>query len=165
MKTLVTYYSVTGNTEQLANVIHKVIESDKEILPIEEVGDLGRYDLIFCGFPIHGHSVPLQVQEFIKGIPEGKRLAVFSTHGASSLGTLAMEAIAHAVSMAKNVKVLGTFCCRGEVDLETRERLGAEPEHKAWTEEAQSAHGHPDENDLEDCADFARRVMAKAHLE
>jgi len=35
------------------------------------------------------------------------------------------------------------------------------PEHKAWAEEALSAAGHPDSQDLEDGKKFAQEMLAK----
>jgi flavodoxin len=162
MKSLVTYYTVTGNTEKLARAIYEVIETEKDILPIQEVQHLDRYDIIFCGFPVHSHSVPISVQDFIKSLPPGKKLAIFSTHGSLRGGRLAKSAIEHAVSLASKSKLLGTFGCRGKVDPKVIDKLMKQPEHRAWAQEAQSAARHPDQPDLEDCKDFAKKIVAKA---
>ena len=59
MKTLVTYYSESGNTEKLAKAIHEGLEAtDNEIAEIGEEKKFDSYDLIFVGFPVHGSSVP-----------------------------------------------------------------------------------------------------------
>ena len=59
MKVLVTYYSDTGNTEKVAQAIYEGIQkAEKEILPIQETGNVEEYDLILCGFPVHASSVP-----------------------------------------------------------------------------------------------------------
>ena len=42
------------------------------------------------------------------------------------------------------------------------EVLAKKSEHRTWTEEAQGAVAHPDEADLEDAKDFAKRMMKKA---
>jgi len=158
MKILVTYFTQTGNTEKVARAIYEAIGAKKEILPVAEVKDPSGYDIIFCGFPVHAHSVPLSIENFIKQIPPGKKIALFTTHGSLRGGELAATAIEHAVSLASKLKVLGTFGCRGKVDPKIVETLLNKPEHRAWAETAKSAAIHPDESDLEDARHFAKKV-------
>ena len=160
MKILVTYYTKTGNTEKVAQAIYEAIRSDKELAPVHAVKDLGEYDIIFCGFPVQAHSVPLPVENFIKAIPAGKKIAFFTTHGSLRGGPLAVTAIEHAVSLASKLKVIGTFGCRGKVDPKIIEVLLNKPEHKTWAETARSASSHPNESDLEDARQFAKEVTA-----
>ena len=162
MKILVTYFSKTGNTEKLSQAIYEAIEEPgKEIISIQETGDLGQYDLIFCGFPVQASSVPHKAANFLKTIPAGCKTAIFATHGSLRGGRLAVTAFHHAASLVKG-KVIGTFGCRGKVEDAVLEALSRNPEHKAWVEEAQSAAGHPDANDLEDGRDFARQMIGKS---
>lgn len=162
MKTLVAYFSQTGNTEKLARSIYDEIHTEKDIKPLQEAGDVAQYDVIFCGFPVQSHSVPPAAAQFIKNIPEGKRLAIFSTHGSLRGGQLAVTALEQAVSLAKHVKILGTFGCRGKVSQKLLDALMNKPEHKAWAAEAQGASRHPDQADLEDGKAFAREAMSRA---
>ncbi|MFB0565943.1 MAG: flavodoxin family protein [Candidatus Aminicenantaceae bacterium] len=155
VQTLVTYFSQTGNTRKIAEAIFSSLENDKEIKPVEEVHDLGKYGLIFIGFPVHSHSVPLKIQNFIKNIQEHQKIAFFSTHGSLTGSRLSREAIEHAVILASKAKVLGTFSCRGKVSMKALEILRRSPEHKAWADMAVSASFHPDEDDLEDARAFA----------
>jgi flavodoxin len=158
MKILVTYFSKTGNTEKVARAIFDAIRLEKELMPVNEAKDLSGYDIIFCGFPVQAHSVPLTVENFIKAIPPGKRIALFTTHGSLRGGNLALMAIEHAVSLAAKLKLLGTFACRGKVDQKIIEALLNKPEHRAWAETARSAASHPNESDLEDARQFAKKV-------
>lgn len=160
MKVLVTYFTKTGNTEKVARAIYEVIRTEKDLLPVQEVKDLAGYDLIFCGFPVHSHSVPLPVENFIKMIPPAKKIALFATHGSLRGGQLATTAIEHAISIASKLKVLGTFGCRGKVQPTIIEALLKQPEHRAWAETAKSAANSPDESDLEDARQFAKKVAA-----
>jgi flavodoxin len=159
MKTLVTYFTKTGNTEKVARAIYEAIGDEKKLVPVNEVKNSDEYDLIFCGFPVHAHSVPLSVQDFIKSIPPNKNLALFVTHGSLRGGELAVTAIEHAISLASKLKVLGTFGCRGKVDPKIIETLLKSLEHRAWAETAKSAASHPDDSDLEDAKHFARKVI------
>lgn len=163
MKILVTYYSKTGNTKQIAEAICEALAGEEPaIMPLGEVENPGEYALIFCGFPVHAHSVPVPVHDFIKNIPGGVNLALFSTHGAHRASHMAKEAIHHATSLAKNTKVLGSFTCRGKVETQILESLDTKPEHRAWVHEARSAHPHPDKADLEDAQVFARDMLKRA---
>jgi len=162
MKTLVTYFTQTGNTEKVARAIYHVIGGEKEIVPVREVKNLEEYDYIFCGFPVHSHSVPVPVQDFIRNIPAGKKIALFATHGSLRGGELATTAIEHAVSLASRLKVLGTFGCRGRVDSKLIEELVKKPEHRVWAQMARSANTNPDEADLEDARQFAKKVIGKS---
>jgi flavodoxin len=163
MKVLVTYHSDTGNTEKLAQAIYEGVEqADKDIQPIKDVEDLGAYDLIFVGFPVHSHSVPAKVEAFIKALPQGKKLAFFATHGSLRGGHLAITALYYAISLASEEKVLGTFGCRGKVKQKIIDALMEKAEHRAWAIEAQGAAGHPDDADLEDAKQFAQWMVTKA---
>ncbi|MGD2124773.1 MAG: flavodoxin family protein [Desulfobacteraceae bacterium] len=163
MKVLVTYYSETGNTEKVAQAIHDRIGFvEKEIVPIKDIGDLADYDLFFVGFPVQEHSVPAKVGQFLRKIPEGKKIAFFATHGSLRGGELAVTAFYDAFSLTPKRQVLGTFGCRGKVKSSMLENLMKRPEHRSWALEAQSAASHPDEGDLEEARKWAWMMLLKA---
>lgn len=163
MKTLVTYYSETGNTEKLAKAIYEGLEAtENKIAPISEANHFEEYDVIFVGFPVHGSSVPSKSEKYLKRIPEGKMLALFGTHGSLRGGPLAISAFHYAITLAPKAKIIGTFACRGEVKGGLLEKLMNKAEYKFWALEAQSAQGHPDSADLEDARQFAKLMIAKA---
>lgn len=159
-KILVTYFSLTGNTKKVAEAIGEVLSEDKTLLAMDEVQDLEQYKLIFIGFPVHSHSVPFKVEAFLKRIPQGKKIALFSTHGSLTGSHLSREALEHATVLAKKAKVLSTFSCRGRVSDEALDVLMKSPEHRVWTEMAASAHTHPDKEDLKDAQAFALWIMS-----
>jgi flavodoxin len=164
MKTLVTFYSETANTEKLANaVLEGIVQTEKEIMPIKEVSGVDGYDLIFCGFPVQSSSVPAKTEAFIKSIPRGKNVAFFATHGSLRGGQLAVTAFYYALTLASHLNVLGTFGCRGKVKQKIIDELIQKPEHKAWAEEAQSAAEHPNATDLEEGKEWAKWMVARAH--
>ncbi len=158
-KILVTYYSLTGNTRQVAEAIFENLPEPKAILPIDKVEDLEEYKLIFIGFPVHAHSVPPQVERFLKKIPPGKKIALFSTHGALIGSRLSREAIEHAAVTVSQAKILSTFSCRGKVSPQALEVLRKSPEHEEWADMAASSTPHPTPHDLEQAGAFARWVL------
>jgi flavodoxin len=157
-KTLVTYFSRTGNTKKVAEAIFAGLDGDKDLKPMEEAHPLDGYSLVFIGFPVHSHSVPYKVEEFLKTIPAGKKIALFCTHGALPGHRLSREAIEYAVVLAAKAKVLGTFAVRGRLSMQALDSLGRSPEHQEWTDMAASANTHPNETDLAEAKVFARQI-------
>lgn len=158
-KILVTYFSRTGNTKLIAEAIYDEIPGDKTLLPMDKVEDLGPYGLVFIGFPVQSHSVPYKAEEFLKRIPAGKKVALFSTHGSLPGMNLSREALEYASVLVAKAKLLGTFACRGKVSLQALDVLGKSPEHEAWADMAVSASTHPDAHDVADARAFAKWVM------
>lgn len=157
-KTLVTYFSRTGNTKLVAEAIHDALAGDKAIKPMAEAGDLTPFQLIFVGFPVQTHSVPYPVEVFLKSIPDGKKVALFSTHGSVAGSRLSREALEYASVLVARAQLIGTFSCRGKVSMKALEVLMQSPEHGAWADMAASAATHPDVSDLEDARAFARWI-------
>jgi flavodoxin len=158
-KTLVTYFSRTGNTKKVAEAIFDEIPGDKVFKPMAEVKDLAPYQNIFAGFPVQSHSVPYEVEAFLKKVPEGKKIALFSTHGSVTGSRLSREALEHASVLVSKAKIVSTFSCRGKVAMKALEVLTKSPEHEAWVDMAASAATHPDEHDLAEARAFARWSM------
>jgi flavodoxin len=163
MKILVAYYSQTGNTRKVAEAIFAgVRHTQKTLLPIDQVEDTSQYDLVFCGFPVQHHSVPVKMTHFLQKIPQGKKLALFATHGSLRGGEKAISAFYTALSLSSGQTVLGTFGCRGQVKFEMLDEWMEKPHERAWAMEAQSANGHPDAADLEDARIFADVMLHSA---
>jgi flavodoxin len=162
-KILVTYFSLTGNTRTIAQAIYEALPPPKEIQSLEKVKDTDSYDLLFIGFPVHTHSVPYPVENFLKSLPPGKKVALFSTHGSHTGSRLSREALEHALSLLPETHILGTFTCRGKVSPQAMELFQKLPEHQGWAVMAPSAYDHPDKNDIDDAQAFARWVLALYH--
>jgi flavodoxin len=161
-KTLVAYFTRTGNTRALAEAIFNALDGEKDIQPIDQVASFDAYDFVFIGFPVQMHSVPYPVEQFIKTIPPRKKIAFFCTHGSLPGHRLSREAIEYAVVLAPQAKVLGTFCTRGRLSIQALDTLGKSPEHQEWTEMGASAGTHPDAGDLEEARIFARQMKLLA---
>ncbi len=80
MKTLVTYFSETGNTRKVAEAIFGEIQGEKEIKDIAGVENIDGYDLTFVGFPIQAFAPPKPVKLFLQDKCRGKQLVMFTTH-------------------------------------------------------------------------------------
>lgn len=161
-KVLVTYFSRTGNTRKIAEAIHDALGGDPDILPMDQVRDLAPYGLVFIGFPVQSHSLPYKVEEFLKSVPAGKKVALFSTHGSLPGMKMSREALEYATVLVSKAKLLGTFSCRGRVSMQALEVLSKSPEHEAWTDMAVTANTHPDEHDVADARAFATWIATRS---
>lgn len=114
-KVLITYYSRTGNTREIANQIHKEIGGDiVEFQPVEpypddynavtkkakqelnsgykpalktRVDDIGSYDVIFVGSPNWWNTIAAPVKTFLSEYDLfGKTIVPFITHEGSGQG-------------------------------------------------------------------------------
>lgn len=124
-KTLVAYFSRSGNTRVIAGQIHRTYDAPLfEIVParaypedyLETVAlatrerdagvrpplkatipDLARYDTIFLGFPIWGETAPPPIRSFLAAHDfKGKTVIPFITHGGYGLGNSLSVLAAHA---------------------------------------------------------------------
>ena len=100
-KNLTVYFSVSGNTERVANAIHDVAGGDiVKINPVnaypvddyhnQEFTDLAqreKNETVFVGYPIWWGSMPMAVYTFFdKYDLSGKTVAPFNTHEGSGAG-------------------------------------------------------------------------------
>ena len=88
MKSIVLYFSLTGNTEKVSRAIQKGISQEIgqcDIARLKDVDtkDLTNYDLIGLGSPVWG-GMPPNVKLFLEKMPSlpGKHSFAFSTHAA-----------------------------------------------------------------------------------
>ena len=147
MKSIVIYYSETGNTEKVAHAIASGLGA--ELKRVEEVKpqDISGYDLICLGTPVYGFSPSKIVKKFIAAMPNlpGKRSATFCTvHAVGSGRTLRImkEAIE-----AKGMSFIGGFYCKGVSRLVGN--FGPRIFNK----------GRPDEEDLKRAEEFGRGLL------
>lgn len=112
-KALIAYFSETGNTEKLANLIHEQVgadmfkiepvtpypngeelfdytkeEQDKDERPeIKGTVNIDDYDIIFIGYPIWWYEVPQIIKTFLDQYDlSGKTIIPFNTHEGSGDG-------------------------------------------------------------------------------
>jgi flavodoxin/Pyruvate/2-oxoacid:ferredoxin oxidoreductase delta subunit len=88
MKSIVIYYSWTGNTKRIAEAIHsgmRQLDEQCDIVPLREVDtrELINYDLIGLGALVIDFQEPDVVTDFINDLPplKGKYGFTFCTHG------------------------------------------------------------------------------------
>lgn len=152
-KTLVAYFSYSGNTRQVANQIKELTGADifeiqtvnaypAEYKPCTEVAkkemeenarpaikgrvaDMAQYDVIFVGCPSWWHTAPMAVLTFLESYDlSGKTVIPFCTHESKEDGAFA--AIEKATPKSTHLK---GFDCFGH------SAKSAKPQVEAWLKE------------------------------
>ena len=142
MKALVIYYSFTGNTRKVAEAMAAELGAD--LKQVRDEVNPQDYNLICIGTPVYGSSCAWPVKRFLRRLPrlDNKKIAAFCTM-ASTGDEGAFRFIRKAVE-EKGASFLGGFSCPG----------GTSP--LLFFGPKLMARGHPDEQDLERCREFAR---------
>jgi len=149
MKSIVIYYSESGNTEKIAKAISGAIKSDlkkvDEIKP-EEVSD---YDLIFIGTPVHGSAPAKTVIKFLNNLLKltNRKGAAFCTM--HSFGDNKTFNIIKEKFEAKGILYIDGFSCLGQ------SRLIANFGPRIFNKD------RPNEEDLKAAEQFAKTILEK----
>lgn len=171
MKFAVIYSSVTGNTQKLAMAAAEAIGAT--LLTVDEVlanvGLLGEYDCLVVGYWLR-RGAPDEKTSKLLPLLNGRRVALFQTHGAYAGSEHAVTAFARAGALmgAGNV-ILGTFSCQCavseqmiELRLEGRVHGHKNEDLEACKKRWADAAPHPDAGDLERMGEFARKMLKTA---
>ena len=149
MKTLIIYFSQTGNTRRVAEEIRQGILTGAEDCQLVALGEvdpssLGSYDLVGLGCPVFYYQEPLHVREFIAQLPmlPDRQWFVYCTHGAIMGVTL--HSMADGLKR-KGIRVIGFH------DTYAGATLPFYPYPMLTA-------GHPDETDLEEARIFGKLV-------
>ena len=153
MKSIVVYFSQTGNTRKVAGAIQEAIRAATgqcDIVKLKEadVKALADYDLIGLGCPTFAYEEPENVKRFIRGMGplRGKHCFTFSTHGGHPVNVLPNMA---GKLRRHGLRIMGGFNCDGS------DRM---PHYTfPWFTD-----GHPDEIDFKAAADFGKEVVERS---
>ncbi len=148
MKSLVAYYSKTGNTEKIAKSIAKGLGAD--LRRIEEINNVSEYGLICVGTPVHGFAPAKPVKEFLEKIspsPNRKGAAFCTMH---AFGDKRALRIVKEKMENKEVVFLGSFSCKGLSSIFAN--FGPKIFNK----------GKPNEDDLKRAESFGKRLLTEA---
>jgi flavodoxin len=168
MKILVTFWSQTGNTKKVAEAIFGALHEAKEIKPFDEIDTLDGFDLTFLGFPVMQFGAPVAVQKFISAHCEGKKIALFVTHAMRSESEDPQQKAMLEKEMDKcrsafsKADLVGMFHCQGELSEKiARELLASKiPMLMQFAGMRPATTGHPDQQELEQAGDFARKILS-----
>ena len=135
MKTVVRYYTKTGNTKRLAEAVARA--AGVEALPISTPVD-EPVDILFLGNSYYAFTIDPEVRAFIRSLDKDKVGKIVNFGSAAMLNSTykKVKAEADKAGIAMDER---EFHCRGEF----------KGIHK----------GRPNEEDLKAAAEFARKIM------
>lgn len=149
-RTLVAYFSRSGNTRVVAGLIHRALGTDLfEIRPAKpypadyletveqarqerdsgyaptlesKVSNIAEYDTVFLGFPIWGETTPPVIRAFLSAHDlSGKILIPFVTHGGYGLGNSQSILAYH----APKARIRAGFSMQADQERQTMERVNS----------------------------------------
>ena len=136
MKIAIRYYTKTGNTKKLADAIGSAVGVEPKTVAEPLTEDV---DILFLGSAVYAAGISGKIKEFIKNISVNVGEVVNFSSAAlieSTYKQVKGEVEAKGLKMSEE-----EFHCRGAFKLIHR--------------------GHPDEKDLADVQEFARKIISK----
>jgi hypothetical protein len=163
MKALVAYMSKTGNTRKVAQTIYEALDCEKEILPIEQVGDISGYDISFLGFPVHGFGPdPKTVGLLQQHCRPGRDVALFVTHAAPEDAAELPEGLEKFRNAAAGANVVGMFDCQGQLSKMIKLIMSIMPDRELRSmAKRDCSQGQPDAERLDRARAYARAMLAR----
>lgn len=160
-KVMVGYLSQTGNTKKVAEAIYETIQGDKKIANLNQLKTLDGYDIAFIGYPIVQEGPPAKIVNFLAENGQGKKIALFITHGAGMNLPSLQDWLQKCRDAAANSEPVGLFNCQGEVNQKVRGMMASsdDPKLQMYAKMAYLADGQPDEESLMRASEFAKDVM------
>jgi len=163
MKVLVAYMSKTGNTKKVAEAIYGEIAGEKELKRIEDVQDIGIYDLSFLGFPTHQFGPDNKTKEFLKKqCTQGRKVALFVTHCSPEGVPELQQWMEKFKQEAAGANLVGFFDCQGELakGVEAIMKIAPKKEMRFFAKNHNS-QGQPDEARLMKARAFAKDTISR----
>jgi hypothetical protein len=169
MKILVTYWSKTGNTRQVAEAIFNALPGEKFLKPLDEVETLDEFDLTFLGFPVMQFGVPAAARQFIADKTAGKQIALFVTHamlsGSEDTRQQAMLAkeLDKCCSACSKSTLMGFYHCQGELSetMANELLLSDNPMLMQFAAMRPLTTGHPNRSELDEARHFALKMVSQ----
>ena len=165
----VMYQSMTGNTKKIAEAVYEAIESgNKQLLEIggntQAVPDA---DVFFIGFNVHNESCSIDLIDCLEGI-SGGYVALFASCG--YVPTEEYKASIErktAVWLPEGATYMGMYICQGRVLEEQKEimRRNLPDEVNVLDRMFEMGDTHPDRQDCNGAAAFAKNVLSKIEYE
>jgi flavodoxin len=181
MKSLVVYFTQTGNTKMIAEVIHEVLSThgEAEISTVRSVNldTFMEYDLIVVGGPCHDSDLAPPVKGLLDKLPDSPsfKFAGFFTHATST-----RDADRHGrqlydrwaglcyptfenVCKNKNIEFLGCFNCQGKASSPIEDFIKQEiiTDEDEWNEYLPELRKHPDSTDIVNARRFTIDILGK----
>jgi len=181
MKALIAYFSQTGNTKMIAEVIHEALSTKGEVdistVLNVNLDTLNDYDIIIVGAPCHDSDLAPPVKGFLEKLPDSPsfKFAGFFTHATytrneDGRGGALYEQWAgkclpsfESACKDKNIEFAGCFNCMGKASAPIEGFIKQEiiTDEDEWNEYLPILRTRPDSNDFENARQFAFRLLEK----
>jgi hypothetical protein len=163
MRTLVAYMSKTGNTKKVAEAIYEALDCEKEIMPIDQVVDIGGYDLSFLGFPMQRFGPDPNTVRFLrKHCQPGRDVVLFVTHAAPEGEPELPEWLEGFRNAAAGANMLGMFDCQGQLAKGIKRIMSILPNREIRAmARRDNSQGQPDAARLERARAYAREMLER----
>lgn len=149
MNITIIYFSQTGNTQKVADVMVEVFKGkghDVKAVPLKKAtsDDIGATDILGIGTPCFSSQAPTPVKEFLRGLPalDSRRAFVFATSGGAP-GRVLYDLTR--LLKDKGAEVIGGFLARGKLSHPAPCIVGRMPDR-------------PNEDDLAEARRFASAI-------
>ena len=180
MDVLIVYFSLTGNTAQIARAIHQETLSQGHQTDLKELCEvradhLPAYDLVFLGAACHDSDLAKPVQRLLTEIGNAPsfKLAGFVTHatrmpdegerwrGLYERWAGACQPTFQHVCAQKQIPFLGFYHCQGRpsAPIEAFIHDTIVTGEAEWAECVADVRTHPDQDDLDRARAFACQVL------
>jgi flavodoxin len=163
MRVLVAYMSKTGNTKRVAEAIYGALDCEKQIMPIDQVVDIGGYDLSFLGFPIQRFGPDPKAVSFLqKHCQPGRDVALFVTHAAPEDAAELPEWLEGFRNAADGANIVGMFDCQGQLAKGIKLIMSIIPNRELRAmAKRDNSQGQPDAARLERARAYAREMLER----
>jgi flavodoxin len=163
MRALVAYMSKTGNTKKVAEAIYEALGCEKEIKPIDQVVDIGGYDLSFLGFPVQRFGPDPKTVSFLrKQCQPGMDVALFITHAAPEDEAELPGWLEGFRNAASGANIVGMFDCQGQLAKGTKFIMTIIPNRELRAmARRDNSQGQPDAARLDRARAYARDVLER----
>jgi flavodoxin I len=183
LKTLITYFTLTGNTEKIARAIYEEVLSQRHEAHLKPTAGItadsfAAYDLVLLGSACHDADLAKPVKRILEAITKSPsfKMAGFASHATPTpkggernreLYEEWAERCAESFERAaqeKEIELLGYFSCQGAPSppIEAFIHSVIVTDEEEWVVYTAEARKHPNEEDLEQAREFARTVLSQS---
>jgi Flavodoxin domain len=160
MKSTVTYFSQSGNTQKVAEAIADALPGDVTFGELASVPAAADADVVFVGMPIVRFGPPEEVRDYLRRDCAGRDVALFVTHAAPEDINDVQPWLEACRDAASGCRLVGFFHCQGRLAEPVRQWMAASgmPDMVRFADMAHLADGQPDASRLASARAFAESV-------
>ena len=169
MKVLITYFTVTKNTETIAKSIYDEVSSQNHNVDLKKIDEvtidsLHSYDLVFVGSACHDADLAKPAKLLLKNFPESQKFKG-SQRNKELHENWASKCIKtfQQVSKTKKIDFKGYFSCMGVPSSAIANFIHETiiKNENEWEEYMEEVVKHPNQTDMQDARKFARDILTR----